>query len=399
MRNPQQTRDFAPPAAHPPATREARAPRTRILPPPSWGRAGEGGRPSQRTAPALPTTPAVPPHPLRGRAGEGGPRRRAPLLALLATALLAACGGDPTGDPLRVTVPERAGLSIVADTLAAREIVGSEATFKLYARMKGAAGALKPGVYEFRRGEAYGDIVRKLVRGDVVKVRLTIPEGWTVAQIADRMATASGISRDSVMRVLAAPDAAKRFDVPGPTLEGYLYPATYVFPLGTDARRMTQAMVKRYKDVWTPEMRSRAAALGMDEREVVTLASIVEKEAKVWEERPRIAAVYHNRLKRGMRLQADPTVQYALGAHQSRLLYAQIDAVAGNPYNTYRHAGLPPGPIASPSAGAIQATLNPDPHDYLYFVARPNGTHVFTRTLDEHNRAKFAAQREAGIRR
>jgi UPF0755 protein len=325
-------------------------------------------------------------------------RRAAAALSLVAAAL-AACGGDPTGEPMRVTVPARAGLSTVADSLEARGIVGSETSFKLYARMKGAAGKLKPGVYEFRRGEAYADVVGKLVRGDVVKVRVAIPEGWSVAQIADRIAAASGIPGDSVRRVLEAPGAAKRFGVPGPTLEGYLYPATYVFPLGTDVGRMAGAMVKRYRDAWTPEMRERARALGMDEREVVTLASIVEKEAKVWTERPAIAAVYHNRLRRRMRLQADPTVQYALGAHQARLLYAQIDAVADNPYNTYRHAGLPPGPIASPSAGALRATLNPDPHDYLYFVARPNGTHVFTRTLAEHNRAKFAAQREAGLRR
>jgi UPF0755 protein len=132
----------------------------------------------------------------------------------------------------------------------------------------------------------------------------------------------------------------------------------------------------------------------MSEREVVTLAAIVEKEAKVAAEMPAIAAVYHNRLRIGMALQADPTVQYALGVHRSRLLYAAIDSVADNPYNTYRHPGLPPGPIASPSRRAIEAVLYPAEGRYLYFVARPDGSHVFTSSLDEHNRAKAAAQRE-----
>jgi UPF0755 protein len=128
---------------------------------------------------------------------------------------------------------------------------------------------------------------------------------------------------------------------------------------------------------------------------VVTLASIVEKEARDWRERPTIAAVYHNRLKKGMRLEADPTVQYALGAHQKRLLYAHIRETADNPYNTYRNAGLPPGPIASPSTGAIEATLWPAQHDFLFFVARPNGTHVFTRTFQEHTAARRRVNAEA----
>jgi UPF0755 protein len=319
--------------------------------------------------------------------------------ALLALALLAACGGGgPSGPPVRFTVPAGSGLSSIADTLAAREIIPSAGRFKIYARSKGAAARIQPGVYEVRRGTEYAEILRKLTAGDVVKTRVVIPEGWTISQVAPRLAKAAGIPADSALELISSPDAAKRRNVPGPTLEGYIYPATYVFPLGTSVDRMVDAMVGRYRRVWTPAMRAQAQALGMDEREVVTLASIVEREAKVWSERPTIAAVYHNRLKIGMRLQADPTVQYALGGNRARLLYRDIDSVADNPYNTYRHAGLPPGPIASPSAGAIQATLQPAPADYLYFVARPNGTHVFTRTLAEHNAAKRASQAESRAR-
>jgi UPF0755 protein len=318
--------------------------------------------------------------------------------ALLAAALLSltACGGKPTGDPLRFTVPHGAGLSVAADTLDARGIIGSKRAFKLYARVSGADRRVQPGVYEIRRGTAWGEILRKLTTGDVVKTRVVIPEGYTIRQIAPRMAEAAGVHPDSVLVRLADPARARRAGVPGPTLEGYLYPATYVFPLGTSVDRMVDAMVQRYKQSWTPEMRQRAAAIGMSEREVVALASIVEAEARVWEERPTIASVYHNRLRVGMRLQADPTVQYALGENrQARLLYRDIASVAGDPYNTYRHAGLPPGPIGNPSQGAIQATLNPAESQYLYFVARPNGTHVFTRSLAEHNAAKRASAREA----
>ena len=318
-------------------------------------------------------------------------------IALVALFVLAAAcgGGGPEGPPVRFTVPAGSGLSVVADTLAAREIVPSASRFKIYARAKGAAARIQPGVYEVRRGTELAEILRKLTTGDVVKTRVVIPEGWTIQQIAPRLATAAGIPADSALDLLQGEEPAKRRKVPGPTLEGYLYPATYVFPLGTSVDRMVDQMVGRYRRAWTPAMRARAQALGMSEREVVTLASIVEREAKVWSERPTIAAVYHNRLKVGMRLQADPTVQYALGGNRARLLYRDIDSVADNPYNTYRHAGLPPGPIASPSMGAIQAVLAPAAGDYLYFVARPNGTHVFTRTLAEHNAAKRASQAEA----
>ncbi len=160
-------------------------------------------------------------------------------------------------------------------------------------------------------------------------------------------------------------------------------------PLDTLLNRL----VAQYRLVWTPERRARADSLGMSEREVITLASIIEKEAKLREEMPLISAVYHNRLRIGYPLQADPTVQYALGQHQSRLLYAHIDSVADNPYNTYRHPGLPPGPIGSPGIHAIDAALYPADVDYLYFVARPDGSHVFTRSLEEHNRARAAIRR------
>ena len=319
--------------------------------------------------------------------------------ALLAVAL-AACGpreggGTPEGPQIRVTVPRGANLTAVADSLAAKGIVDSGEDFRKFARKQEADTRLKPGIYEFQRGTRWSAIVAKLVSGDVVKVRVVVPEGYRLRQIADRLATAAGIPADTIYRRLAVDSVAQRYAVPGPTLEGYLYPATYTFPLGTPLDSMVSQMVRAYKRQWTPEMRQRAQALGMDERQVVALASIVESEAKEWSERPTISAVYHNRLKKGMRLEADPTVQYALAERRARLLFRDIESVAENPYNTYRNKGLPPGPIGSPSKGAIEAALNPAPVDYLFFVARPNGTHVFTRSFAEHTAAVRASRREA----
>jgi UPF0755 protein len=321
------------------------------------------------------------------------------ILSILTAAASAACatdgGGDPHGPPLRVKVPAGATLTVVSDSLGARGIVGSASKFRRYASSKDAAAKLKPGIYEFRAGESWRVIVDKLVRGDVVKARIVVPEGWTSRQIAARMAAALGGDADSIHAQLTDPAVARKLGVPGPTLEGYLYPATYVFPLGTPRDKAIGEMVQRYRAAWTPAMRAQLPASGMSEREIVTLASIVEREAKDWHERPTIAAVYRNRLKLRMRLQADPTVQYALGQQRARLLYRDIASVSQDPYNTYTHAGLPPGPIASPSQGAIQAALQPADADALYFVARPNGTHVFTRTLAEHNAAKRASRAES----
>tara|TARA_B100001123_G_scaffold64090_1_gene70534 strand:- start:3202 stop:3690 length:489 start_codon:yes stop_codon:yes gene_type:complete len=151
-------------------------------------------------------------------------------------------------------------------------------------------------------------------------------------------------------------------------------------------------MTDRYRSFWNPERRQSLEEIGISEREAVTLASIVQAEARHWDEMPTIAAVYLNRVRRRYPLQADPTVLYALGGPRERLLFAAIDSVADHPYNTYTQPGIPPGPIGSPGDAALQAVLNPREVDYLYFVARPDGSHVFTRTLAEHNRAKALAR-------
>jgi UPF0755 protein len=252
---------------------------------------------------------------------------------------------------------------------------------------------VQPGLYAFKRGTRWSDILESLREGSVLTARIVIPEAWDLRGIAPRIAQATGLDADSILRVLADSATAARFNVPGPTLEGYLYPATYTVALSAPLDSILSQMVSAYRRIWTPARQARADSIGLSEREVITLASIVEKEARQRSEMPAISGVYHNRLARGYRLEADPTVQYALGAHQQRLLYEHIDSTADNPYNTYRIVGLPPGPIASPSELGIDAALRPQEHRFFFFVARPDGSHVFTRNLDEHNRAKAQVRR------
>ena len=318
-------------------------------------------------------------------------RAAMPLLAVA----IAACGGmdEGAGEKVRVHVPRGASMSQVADSLAAHDLINSAFAFRVYARVKRVAGSMKAGTYEFREGVGWDRILDDIANGRVINDRLVIPEGWDIRRIAPMLAEVSGMSADSVEAMLFDSAMVARLGVPGPTLEGYLFPATYTFPVNAPLDTLVAQIVARYREVWTPERRARADSIGLSEREVVTLASIVEAEARRREELRLISAVYHNRLRRNYPLQADPTVQYALGERQARLLYAHIDSSADNPYNTYRRPGLPPGPIGSPGEAAIDAALNPDTVSHFFFVARPDGSHIFTRTFAEHQRAVAQARR------
>jgi UPF0755 protein len=307
---------------------------------------------------------------------------------LFMTVLVGACGGTPSGPKLPVQVPIGASFSQIADSLSARGIISNKPVFRIYARVTGADSRVRPGTYGFQKGESWQSILRDLKEGRVLTAKLVIPEGRSTPDIAARIARISGGDSATILERLLSDSAPARYGVPGPSLEGYLYPATYEFPLNVAADTVIARVVDAYKKIWTPARQARADSIKMNQREVVTLAAIVEKEARKREEMPLIASVYHNRLRIGMPLQADPTVQYALGKHRERLLYSHIRAVENNPYNTYQIRGLPPGPIGSPSALAIDATLYPDTTKHLYFVARPDGSHIFTGSLIDHNRAK-----------
>lgn len=308
----------------------------------------------------------------------------APALVLPAFVLATACSG-PHGAPVRVIVPRGASFRAAADSMARAGVIGFPLGFRVYARARGEDRQIQAGTYLLRRGTRWSDLVRAMNGGTGIINRVTIPEGFAIVQIApvlERALHASPAAIDLAMRDSAL--RAKLAD-PAATLEGYLFPDTYVFAPGTTAHEAVGEMVRRFEREWKPEYDTKAAALGHTRHEIVTMASIVEREAKLPEERAVIAAVYYNRLKLGMPLQADPTVQYALGHHVERVLYR--DLAISSPYNTYQHAGLPPGPIASPGGASIRAALEPANVPYLYFVAAGDGHHEFRRTMAEHDSA------------
>lgn len=314
-------------------------------------------------------------------------------LVIFLVVLLAACGGEGTGPKLPVQVPPGASFSQITDTLATRGIINGGTMFRVYARITGADSKVRPGTYGFQKGQSWKSILEDFKLGRVMTAKLVVPEGFSLDKIAPRIAEVSKRDSEKILDMLTDSGAAGKFGVPGPTLEGYLYPATYDFPIGVHPDTAIARMVFIYKKYWTPARQARADSLKLSQREVITLASIVEKEAKRPEEMPTISSVYHNRLRIKYPLQADPTVQYALGSHRARLMYRDIRAAKDNPYNTYVIRGLPPGPIGSPSERGIDAALYPADTRYLYFVARDDGSHVFTNSLEEHNRAKNMIKR------
>ena len=289
----------------------------------------------------------------------------------------------------------------VSRILADRGVMGQPALFEIYGRVRGLDRSVKAGTYLLPRDASFAELYDALSRGTVVTYSVTFPEGMTLAAMAPRIAAAAGSDSAAVLAALEAEDLHARWGVPGPGLEGYLFPDTYRFAEAVGVDRVVAAMVARYRAYWTPERRKALALSGMTEREVVTLASIVQAEAGHVSEMPTISSVFHNRLRIGMRLQADPTVQYALpGGHRPQLLYAAMDSVRDHPYNTYTHAGLTPGPIGAPGAAALDAAMSPIDTDYLYFVRGPNRWHVFSRSLEEHTaavrRARSQSRAESG---
>jgi len=294
--------------------------------------------------------------------------------------------------PIEFTIPAGASFAQVVDTLTSRDIVGSTFLFRALARVRGNDRAVRAGVYQVPIGIRWVPLLDRLVEGRVVNQPLTIPEGLTLKEIAGRISAFTGLEMEEVEGFLRDADS-EAWGIPGPGLEGYLFPDTYLFTPGTSLESIVRTMVDHHRSLWTEERLARAEELGLTPREVTTLASIVQGEARRTHEMPTISGVFHNRLRIGYLLQADPTVQYALAERRSRLLYADINSVSDHPYNTYTQPGLPPGPIGAPGREAIDAALHPETHNLLYFVARPDGTHIFTSSLEDHNRARVEARR------
>jgi UPF0755 protein len=292
-----------------------------------------------------------------------------------------------TSSEVFVDIPSGAGSRTIGERLIAAGVIRDDLTYRVALWRSGQARRLKAGEYRFEGEMTPLAVLDKIARGDVVLINLTFREGLTIDEMS-RVFEAGGFG-PAASFVTAARDASlvQAFDPQARDLEGYLFPDTYSFPRGSDAARVVRAMVDRFEQVATPELRKSAASRGLSVRQLVTLASLVEKETAKAEERPLVAAVYANRLRIGMGLQCDPTVIYALqraGRYTGNL--RRDDLQFDSPYNTYRYPGLPPGPIAAPGQGSLEAAANPADVEFVYFVSRNDGSHEFARTLDEHNR-------------
>jgi len=297
---------------------------------------------------------------------------------------VACAASPPEAPPVQVTIPRGASLEAVADTLYAHQVIGSRTRFRLYATLLGRDRAIQAGVYDLRRHQSARAVLQTLVAGTTASRRLVIPEGMTLVEVAGEVERQLGIPAESVL--VAARDSALIAEVaPGAhSLEGYLFPSTYFVRYAATARNVVSQMVREFENQWRPAWTARLDTLGLTRFQLVTLASIIEGEVRYDRDRPYVSSVYHNRLREGWRLQADPTVVYALG--RRRRLFER-DYQYPSPYNTYLHDGLPPSPIGQPSAASLEAALYPAKTDFFFMVAQRDGQHVFSRTLAEHRAA------------
>ena len=293
--------------------------------------------------------------------------------------------GHP-GAPAEMTIERGAPAREIATLLEEAGVVRSGTFLRWWLRYTGRAGLVHAGEYRFEGELSVRQVADIIVWGRVVLEGVTIPEGSTRWQVAEAITAAGFGTYDEGWEATAAVELIGDLDPAAEDLEGYLFPDTYHAPRDASAQDIVAMMVARFRAVWTPERQRRAAQIGLELRQVVTLASLVEAETALAAERPVVSAVYHNRLDRRMLLQCDPTLLYALrlGGRTDRNI-RRADFDNDSPYNTYKYAGLPPGPIANPGEASIDAALTPAEVDYLYFVGRNDGSHAFSRTLREHN--------------
>lgn len=298
-------------------------------------------------------------------------------------------------ETLTVYIPRGAPFAQVVNILEQNGLVRSRLFFRALGYFYNAPKQIKAGEYEFTRAMTPGEILKKLVDGDVKKHPIVVPEGFTVRKIAARLAAEGIVEEKEFLRLARDRNMLASLNIPGPSAEGFLFPDTYNFERGLDAAAILQKMAGQFRAKVTAEMIARAEAQGFTLVQWVTLASIIEKETGLKSEMPLVAAVFRNRLQKKMPLQSDPTVIYGIENFDGNLTRRHLERQ--NPYNSYLNRGLPPGPICSPGLDALQAALNPAPVTYLYFVSRNDGTHQFSESLPEHSRAvrKFQINRKS----
>lgn len=323
------------------------------------------------------------------------------LAGLLAVAAVLAIGGGAMlshqlhrphagwdGDDIVVNLEPGLGAGAMFSRLSDAGVLDSPELLRAWLRWRGGGDNLRAGEYRFDRALSPIEVLQRLERGDVVLHPITLPEGLTVRQVADRLADAGFGTREELLRVFADPSWITDLDPNATDLEGYLFPETYRFRRGATAEEVGRAMVQRFRDETGSAYAARARERNLTLRQAVTLASMIEKETARGSERALISRVFHNRLERGMRMQCDPTVIYAIertGRTVGRLTYKDLEF--DSPWNTYRVHGLPRGPIASPGLASLEAAVAPTDSEALYFVASPEGGHRFSNSLSQHQRA------------
>jgi UPF0755 protein len=294
----------------------------------------------------------------------------------------------PAGDGRNVQLfdfGQGQSLKKIAAVLAERDVIRSAGLLVIYARLRGEDGRVKAGYYQFSDAMAPAEILRRMVMGDVYVHRFAVPEGFSVYQIAEQLAGRQLFGKEAFLRDCFSRPLLQELGIKGPSVEGYLFPSTYAIAPNTSPADLIRQMVGQFDKVYARDFAPRAERSRLSKRAIVTLASLIEKEAVRPEEQPLIASVFLNRLRRGMPLQSDPTAVYGVRAFTGKV--TKEDIVRATPYNTYLTKGLPPGPIGNPGRGALEAALNPAATGYLYFVAKGDGTHFFSATLDAHNNA------------
>jgi UPF0755 protein len=298
-----------------------------------------------------------------------------------------------TADKVIITIPAGQSLKATTESLFKNRIITSPFKFNILARLKGYDKQLKAGEYALSPSMSPIQIMEKVVKGDIELHKLTIPEGLNIYQVADLVAKAGFGKSSSFIAAATDADLARKNGINAETFEGYLFPETYYFPRDVSIETLLSTMVNRFWKVFNSNWQARANQLGFSIHQIVTLASIIEKETGEPFERPVISSVFHNRLKRKMRLESDPTVIYGLNNFDGNLKRSHLETLT--PYNTYKINGLPVGPIANPGEKSLEAALYPADTKFLYFVSKRNKTHQFSTNLKDHNQAvlKYQLQR------
>ena len=291
----------------------------------------------------------------------------------------------------KVRIDQGTTLSNISDKLNKRGLVSNKWVFKFLIKIKGLEKSMQAGTFRLSNVHTNNEVINNIVFGSPDRKKITFLEGWNMNQVARHLSKELDFNYSEVIKLLSDEELIRDLKINSNTLEGYLFPETYYFFEGVDKTSVIKRLVKEHKKFWNNANLSKADSLGFTPYEIITLASIIEGEAIYDSERSIISAVYHNRIKIGMKLQADPTVQYIIDDGPRRLL--NKDLRIKSPYNTYIYQGLPPGPINSPGKQSLIAALSPQDNDYLYFVAKGDGYHTFSRNEKEHERAKRAFQR------